>query len=99
MTDVVHSLEIVSDPSPIAGEGSALETNTAITFGFSNEEFQKRVSVVMEAIEDEEKFRRCVAEIHTYLSMFEEGFRGFTQEMANVGGPFAMFRKLMGRGN
>jgi len=98
MTEVVSSLEIVTDSSPTSGEESAPDANTEVTFGFSNEEFQKRVSVVMEAIQDEEKFRRCVAEIHTYLSLFEEGFRGFTKEIASGGGPFAMFRKLMGKG-
>lgn len=98
MSDVVASLEIVDDPSPNPGEGTAPELTAVPTFGFSNEEFQNRVSVVMEAIKDDEKQRRCIAEIHTYLSMFEEGFRGFSQEMMNSGGPFSMLRKFMGKG-
>ena len=78
-----HS-ETESPPS-ITGEGLSL----------SNDEFQRRVTVVMAAIEDPEKFRRCIAEIHTYLSMAEQGFREMQADMIANGGPMAMFKKMM----
>lgn len=65
---------------------------------FSDDEFQKRVDVVMEAIKDEEKMRRCLAEIHTYLSLFEQGFREMQQDMLLNGGPFALMRRMFGKG-
>lgn len=65
---------------------------------FSNEEFQRRVNVVMEAITDPEKERRCIAEIHTYLSLFDNGMRQFMVEMAQTGGPMGMMKAMMGRG-
>lgn len=63
---------------------------------FSDEEFQKRVAIIMAAIEDEAKFRRCVAEIHTYLSLIVEGFSQMQMEMMSGGGPMALIRKMMG---
>lgn len=79
----VESPEEESSPVEVTG-GLAL----------SDEEFQRRVTVVMAAIEDPEKFRRCVAEIHTYLSMFEQGFRQMQNEMLASGGAMGMFRKM-----
>jgi hypothetical protein len=76
----------------------SVESPTVGGLALSNEEFQRRVNVVMQAIEDPEKYRRCVAEIHTYLSMFEQGFREMQNEMMLNGGPMAMVRKMfMGR--
>lgn len=83
---------------PIAEPHTAEESSPVEIAGglaLSNEEFQRRVTVVMAAIEDPEKYRRCVAEIHTYLSMFEQGFREMQNEMMNSGGPMAMIRKMM----
>lgn len=76
--------ETETPPAPVAGGG----------IGFSDDEFQKRVEIVMAAIEDPEKFRRCVAEIHTLMFMAEQGFRDMQQEMIAGGGPMAMFRKM-----
>jgi hypothetical protein len=90
------------EPIQIAGGSSdpvldLVEESTDTGGLFTNEAFQERVTVVMEAIKDEEKHRRCVAEIHTYLSMFDEGMRMMQAEIASGGGPFAMMKKLMGR--
>lgn len=89
----------VSEPHMAEGtvEGSPVEIAGGLSL--SNEEFQRRVEVVMNAIKDPEKKDRCIAEIHTYLSMFEQGFREMQNEMIANGGPFAMMRKMfMGRG-
>jgi hypothetical protein len=66
---------------------------------FSDEEFQERVRVVMNAIHpdndpDGEKNRRCIAEIHTYLSLFDKGIREMQSEMAMMGGPFGLMKKM-----
>lgn len=69
---------------------------------FSDAEFQERVAVVMNALDPEndptgEKNRRAIAEIHTYLSLFDRGIRQMQSDMVNMGGPFAMVKKMMGR--
>lgn len=76
----------VSPPAETAGGGGLT---------FTNDEFQQRVKIVSAAIEDPAKFRQCIAEIHTYLSLFDEHVRGMQQEMANAGGPMQMFRMMM----
>jgi autonomous glycyl radical cofactor GrcA len=89
MPEVLPVAEPLEDSPPVEVTGG---------FSLSNEEFQRRVEVVMAAIEDPEKYRRCIAEIHTYLSLFEQGFRQMQNEMIASGGPMGMFRKMfMGR--
>jgi hypothetical protein len=93
--EAVKTLEIVTEvTSPEQGEVTSLSHPTL----FDNDQFQQRVAVVMEAIKDPEKERRCVAEIHTYLSLFDEGFRQMGQEIAMGGGPFALMKKMFGMG-
>lgn len=79
------NLEIVEEPATDIGGGL-----------FSNDEFQKRVEIIMAAIEDPEKHRRAIAEIHTYLSLIVEGFAQMQMEMMSGGGPMALIRKMMG---
>ena len=83
------------DPLPpdSAGEGVAATPS----FMADNEQFQNHVSVIKEAIKDEEKFRHCIAEIHAYLSTFDKGLRTMAVDMQNGGGPFGMLKMLMGR--
>jgi hypothetical protein len=68
-----------------------------------NGEFQRRVEVIMNAIHPdnlnaEENQRRLYAEVHTYLSLFDEGMRQSMLDMASMGGPFGMLKKMMSRG-
>lgn len=68
---------------------------------FSDAEFQERVKVVMNAIDpandpDGEKFRRCLAETHTYLSLFDRGLRQMQADMSMMGGPFGLMKKMFG---
>jgi hypothetical protein len=100
MPEASKTVEIVLPPSPDNGEGGSQEIEeVAVGPMFTNDDFQQRVEVIMAAIEDPEKFRRCIAEIHTYLSLFDEGFRQMGQDIANGGGPFAMIKAMfrMGR--
>lgn len=67
---------------------------------FSDEEFQRHVSVILEAIKaDREKELRCIAEIHAYLSLMDKGFRQMFADMAKIGGPIGMMRAMFGRGH
>jgi hypothetical protein len=84
--EIIQESEMEIDPSPEQGGGL-----------FSDFEFQRRVQVVMEAIEDPEKHRRAIAEIHTYLSLITEGFAQMQQEMANSGGPMGLLKMMFGK--
>lgn len=66
---------------------------------FSDAEFQERVEVVMNALKPEndpdgEKQRRAIAEIHTYLSLFDRGIRQMQTDMVASGGPMGMMKTL-----
>lgn len=102
MPAVVKSLEIGGDSSVLEGMETPSPNGEGVppSIGslFDNDQFVARVAVVQAAIEDPVKMRQCIAEIHTYLSLFDEGFRNMGQEMAMSGGPFQLMKKLMGMG-
>lgn len=91
----VPSPQLASVPEPDSPADPTAASDPAGGFSLSDEEFQRRVAVVMEAIKDPEKMNRCIAEIHTYLSMFEQGFREMQREMIAGGGPIVMIRKML----
>lgn len=92
------ALELMPDQDSV----TEIETPSEDGGGFfSDTEFQERVSVVMNALRPEndpdgEKYRRCLAEIHTYLSLFDRGIRQMQTDVTAAGGPFAMMRGLFG---
>lgn len=74
-------------------------TGVAIAHPISNDAFQHRVQVVMDSMRDNpENQLRCMAEIHSYLSLFEEGFREMQQAMESGGGPMGLIRMMFSRG-
>ena len=89
--DIDRALEAVKDLEPEPEPSLILE----------NDEFQRRVEVIMNAIHPDnpnadENLRRLYAEVHTYLSMFDQGIRQSMVDIAGMGGPFAMIRRMMG---
>lgn len=89
-----------SAPEPQAGNDDAPPVEelpgVSIVHPISNDAFTHRVDVLMNAMRDNpENQLRCMAEIHSYLSLFEEGFREMQTEMAAGGGPFGLLRKML----
>jgi len=65
-----------------------------------DDEFQHHVAVIMAALDparedSEANTRRCLAEIHAYLAFFDKGFRQMGADVASMGGPMQMFRKMI----
>ena len=62
-----------------------------------NAEFKRRVEAILPALEnDPKKMARAMAEVHTLLFMFDEGFRAMQNEMQNAG-PAGFLKMMMGR--
>lgn len=86
-----------TDSSPLDAE-SAVSIPPDNVGRDKNAEFAYRVQAVAEAIKDEAKSRQAIAEIHTWLSMFDETFTGMMGMMQQSGGsPMGMLKMMMGK--
>ena len=88
------ALEVVEEPTEVESSPSLI---------IDNDEFQRRVEIIMNAIDPtnenaQENTRRLFAEVHTYLSLFDEGMRQSFMDMQAMGGPFSIIKKMMSRG-
>jgi len=78
------SNEVFQDATPVEEEPDLIGDNDA---------FIARVNAVHSSIQnDDEAFKRCVAEIYVFICTMEQGMR----KMISAGGPLALLSKIGG---